>query len=112
MEITRQDREALDEILEFFDDCKDLTEEHVNAMLVILAEHRERAVSAANEKLRAVEGERDGLRELLQNVREAFADGTLTSGLGNGKGKNYAIQIAASVELALNTLSQPGKGGE
>lgn len=65
-------------------------------------------LAAANEKLRAVEKERDELRELLQEVREAFADGTLTSGPGNGKGKRYAIGIAAGIELA---LSQP-KGGE
>lgn len=48
MNITRQDRKALDELLGYFDDCKDLTEDHVNAMLVILAEHRQRASNHAS----------------------------------------------------------------
>lgn len=55
MNITPQDREALDEILEFFDDCKDLTEDHVNAMLVILAEHRQKAEASLPAPLTARE---------------------------------------------------------
>lgn len=43
MQITPQDREALNTLLGFFGDCKDLAENHVDAMLIALAEHRQRA---------------------------------------------------------------------
>lgn len=109
MNITRQDREALDEILEFFDDCKDLTEDHVNAMLVILVEHRQRAVSAATEKLRVVEGERDGLQGALENV---VAE--LESLPKCHPSEGEACSICESLFVATKALAalSPGKGGE
>ena len=91
MYVTRQDREALDEILEFFNDCKDLTEDHVNAMLVILVEHRQLAVSAATENLRAAEG-------YIKNVRHV----TLAELLSQHRTAAVAKREAEIVQMAVD----------